>query len=149
MKSRIRRFINNGNLNRVRFWIQLSTFVLFIYGGYFALDFGSSLPIFACPYNEGTAGACFFMPLQHRLGMDPNFLFGFAGMAVLSGLIVFVLWFIFLNKGWCGFVCPFGTLQDWITALRKRMGIRYSTYPPEHFKKLSKIKYIFLLKSIH
>lgn len=144
MKSRLKRFIDNGNLHRVRFWIQLITFVFFIYGGYLALDFGSSLPVFACPYNEGTAGACYFLPLQHQLGMPAQVLAGFAGLSVLIGLITFVLWFIVLNKGWCGFVCPFGTLQDWITALRKRMGIRYSTYPQEHFKKISKIKFIFL-----
>jgi len=136
--------INNINLSRFRFWIQLATFILFMYGGYAAIDLGSRLPIFACPYNEGTPGACYLIPLQHQLAMPAQVLLGAAAISVLTGLVVFLIWFIFLNKAWCGYACPFGTLQDWISALRKSMGIRYSTYKQSYFPKLSKIKYIFL-----
>jgi ferredoxin-type protein NapH len=144
MKRKIKNFINNMNLVRVRFWTQLITFILFIYGGYFAIALGSKLPIFACPYNTKSAGACYMIPLQHQLSMPIQILLGGAGIAVIIGLLTFVLWFIFLNKVWCGYVCPFGTFQDWLTALRKSMGIRYSTYTQHQFEKLSKIKYIFL-----
>ncbi len=44
---------------------------------------------------------------------------GFAGYAFLISLIMFMVWFWVLNKSWCGFVCPLGTMQDWLTALRK------------------------------
>lgn len=144
MKSKIKRIINNMNLKRVRFWTQLLTFILFVYGGYFSIELGSKLPIFACPYNEQSAGACFLIPLQHQLSMPTQILLGGAGIAVIIGLLTFLFWFMFLNKAWCGYACPIGTFQDWITSLRKSMGIRYSTYTDKQFEKLSKIKYIFL-----
>lgn len=133
------------NLQRVRFIIQLFSFILFVYGGYFAIDLGSKLPVFACPYNGEAAGACYLIPLQHQLSMPVQILLGGAGIAVITGLLGFLFWFIFLNKGWCGYVCPFGTIQDWMTYLRKSMGIRYSTYSQGQFEKLSKVKYIFLV----
>ncbi len=144
MLNRLKKTVNNINLIRFRNIIQVLTFVLFIYGGYFAIDFGSKLPIFACPYNDTTAGACYLIPLQHQLSMPTQVLLGGASIAVISGILVFLFWFIFLNKAWCGYVCPFGTLQDWMTKLRKSIGIRYSSYSQNQFEKLSKIKYIFL-----
>ena len=142
--GKIKKLVNNMNLTKVRFTIQLLTFVLFVYGGYFAVNLGSNLPIFACPYNGEAAGACYLIPLQHQLSMPAQVLLGGAGIAVIMGFLTFLFWFIFLNKGWCGYVCPFGTLQDWLTLLRKNMGIRFSTYTQNQFEKLSKIKYIFL-----
>ena len=142
--SKIKQLVNNMNLIKVRFTIQLLTFILFVYGGYFAIDFGSRLPIFACPYNKEAVGACYLIPLQHQLGMPAQILLGGAGIAVITGFLTFLFWFIFLNKAWCGYVCPFGTLQDWLTMLRKNMGIRFSTYTQNQFEKLSKIKYILL-----
>ncbi len=142
--NKIKTMINNMNLIKVRFVIQLLTFILFVYGGYFAIDLGSRLPVFACPFNGEAAGACYLIPLQHQLGMPAQVLLGGAGIAVITGLLIFLFWFIFLNKGWCGYACPFGTLQDWITYLRKSMGIRFSTYSQNQFESLSKVKYIFL-----
>ncbi len=144
MFKKIAKAVNNMNLYRVRFIIQLLTFILFVYGGYFAVSLGSSLPIFACPYNRDSAGACYLVPLQHQFSMPTQILLGGAAFSVIIGFITFLFWFIFLNKGWCGYACPFGTLQDWITSLRKSIGIRYSTYTKNQFEKLSKIKYIFL-----
>ncbi len=65
--SKIKQLVNNMNLVKVRFTIQLLTFILFVYGGYFAIDFGSRLPIFACPYNGEAVGTCYLIPLQHQL----------------------------------------------------------------------------------
>ena len=144
MKSKIKNVINNMNLARVRFWTQLITFVLFVYGGYFSIELGSKLPIFACPYNEQSAGACYMIPLQHQLAMPTQILLGGAGIAFIIGFLTFLFWFIFLNKAWCGYACPIGTFQDWLTMLRKSLGIRYSSYKQNQFEKLSKVKYIFL-----
>lgn len=144
MFRKIKKSIDNVNLNRFRFIIQLLTFILFVYGSYFTMNLGSNLPIFSCPYNEESAGACYLIPLQHQLSMPTQVLLGGAGIGVIVGLLTFIFWFIFLNKAWCGYVCPFGTLQDWITKIRKFFGIRYSTYTETQFEKLSKVKYIFL-----
>lgn len=142
---RLRDAANRIDLNRFRFWFQLSAFALLVYGGYLAIDLGSHLPTFSCGFNqEGRGGVCYLLPLQHQLSRPWPVLFSAASLAILTGFLTFVLWFIALNKGWCGFVCPLGTLQDWISALRRRLGIRYSSYRQGQFEQLSKIKYVLL-----
>ncbi len=141
----LRDAVNHVQFNRFRFWFQFAAFVLFVYGGYISINLGSHMPFFSCGYNqEGRAGVCYLLPLQHQLGQPWPRLFGMAGIAVLTGFLMFALWFIVLNKGWCGFVCPLGTLQDWLTALRRRIGIRYSTYSQGQFAQLTRVKYLLL-----
>ena len=145
MKDRVKKFINNGDLRNVRFWIQLISFILFVYGGYLSINLGSSFPIFACPYNDHTSAICYLISVQHQLSLPLNVLFSPAIISFFIGLITFIAWFMILNKTWCGFVCPFGTLQDWITSLRKKMNIRLSIYTQSQFDELSKLKYVFLI----
>jgi ferredoxin-type protein NapH len=144
-RQALRDAVNQVDFNRFRFWFQLVAFVLFVYGGYLAIDLGTHLPFFSCGYNqEGRAGVCYLLPLQHQLSRSWPLLFSVASLAVLSGFLFFALWFIVLNKGWCGFVCPLGTLQDWISALRRRLGIRYASYSQAQFGQLTRIKYLLL-----
>lgn len=143
--KRLKNAVDRVDLNRFRFWLQLAMFALLVYGGYFAVNLGTHLPMFSCGFNEeGRAGVCYLLPLQHQLSRPWPQLFGFAGISVLTGFGVFFLWFIVLNKGWCGYVCPLGTIQDWITALRRRLGARYSRYTQGQFRQLSRIKYLLL-----
>lgn len=141
----IRAAVNNVQFNRFRFWLQLFFFALLAYGGFWGVELGKELPTFACGYNrEGRGGMCYLMTLQHQMEWPWQKLFSVSGMAVLSGFGIFFLWFIALNKGWCGFVCPVGTIQDWITSLRRYAGIRYSRYSWGQFKGLAPIKYVLL-----
>jgi polyferredoxin len=143
--KRFKDAVDRVDLNRFRFWLQLAMFALLVYGGYLAVNLGSHLPMFSCGFNEeGRAGVCYLLPLQHQLSRPWPQLFGFAGISVLTGFGIFFLWFIVLNKGWCGYVCPLGTIQDWITALRRRLGARYSRYTQGQFRQLSRIKYLLL-----
>lgn len=143
--KRLKDAVDRVDLNRFRFWLQLAMFALLVYGGYLAVNLGSHLPMFSCGFNEeGRAGVCYLLPLQHQLSRPWPQLFGFAGISVLTGFGIFFLWFIVLNKGWCGYVCPLGTIQDWITALRRRLGARYSRYTQGQFRQLSRIKYLLL-----
>lgn len=143
--NRLKASVDTVNFNRFRFWFQAACFALVIYGGYLGIELGNSLPMLSCGYNsEGRIGMCFLMPLQHELAWDSAKLFSLAGLSFLAGFGAFLLWFVALNKGWCGFVCPLGTLQDWITAIRKRMSIRYSRYTEGQFQKLTTVKYILL-----
>lgn len=143
--NKLRQAVNHVDFQRFRFWFQLTAFILIVYGGYLAVDLGNSLPMFSCGYNrEGRAGVCYLLPLQHQLGRPWPVLFSMASMAILTSFALFFLWFIALNKGWCGFICPVGTLQDWLTALRKRLGIRFSLYTEAQFKALSWVKFVLL-----
>ncbi|MEJ2425497.1 MAG: 4Fe-4S binding protein [Candidatus Thiodiazotropha sp.] len=143
--GKIRAAINNVNLKRFRFWLQIGFFALFVYGGYLAINLGNSLPTFSCAFNnDGRGGVCFLMPIQHLMATRWSSLFGYAGLGVLTAFLTFALWFIVLNKGWCGYACPLGTIQDWISSLRTRLGIRSGRYTKPQFRSLSSIKYVLL-----
>ena len=145
-KFSLRRSVNTMNLVRFRFWFQIVAFVLMVYGGYVGLDLGNKLPTFACVYNsEGTGGKCYVGMLQHDLKHPIDMFMGYAGYAFLISLGMFMVWFWVLNKGWCGFVCPLGTMQDWLTSLREKSKIRYSEYSWANRSKIKSIKYILLL----
>ena len=105
--------------------------------------------MFSCGFNrEGRGGVCFLLPMQHLLATRWSALFGWAGIGVLTAFLTFALWFVVLNKGWCGYACPLGTLQDWITSLRIRLGIRHSRYTHTQFRKLSTVKYVLLALTV-
>jgi len=123
--KKIKDFINNADIRKFRFWLQIFFFILFVYGGYFAVNLGNSIPMFSCGYDREVGGMCYFLPLQHQLARPLDVLFSVASISVLIGFITFLLWFIVFNKAWCGYACPLGTMQDWITGLRKKLGIRY------------------------
>jgi ferredoxin-type protein NapH len=142
--SSIRKFLNNSDINRFRFYFQLFAFVLLVYGGYLAINIGDQLPTFACVFDDKRGGSCYLMGFQHQMTFPYARLFSGAGIGILIGLLTFVGFFIIFNKAWCGFACPLGTIQDWLTILRRKMGIYYSTYSEPVFKRLSTIKYILL-----
>ncbi len=142
--KKIKTFINNSNISRFRFYFQIFAFVLFIYGGYLFINIGERLPTFACPYNSGSSGTCYLIGLQHELHTTWSSLLSWRGFGVLTSLVTFLLFFVIFNKAWCGYTCPLGTLQDWITMLRKKTGIRFSKYNDLSFKRLKIIKYVLL-----
>jgi len=144
MKKTEHRKIDRWNVNRFRFWFQILAFGALIYGGYLTLDISSSLPTFSCVFSEGRGGSCYLFPLQHQVNMPWKQYAGPRVLGLLSGLGTFVLFFILFNKAWCGFACPLGTIQDWITRLRVRTGIRPGAYSERTFKRLKGIKYVLL-----
>ena len=144
-KIKIIQYINNSNVSKFRTIIQIAFFLLFVYGGYFFINVGSNLPIFACPYNTGSPGTCYLIVAQHNLHITWDQLFSFRGLGFITGLGSFVLLFIIFNKAWCGYACPLGTFQDWITRLRKLTMTRFANYDELSFKRLSWVKYVFLV----
>lgn len=142
--KKIRDYINNADIRKFRFWLQLFFFIVFVYGAYFSINFGHEIPVFSCGYDRENGGMCYFLPLQHQLARPLDVLFSAASITVLIGFLTFVLWFIVFNKAWCGYACPLGTMQDWLTSFRKKLGIRFSTYNQSQFDKLKKIKYYML-----
>lgn len=143
--TRLRDFINNSNINRFRFWFQAGAFILFVYGGYLFIDLGQSLPTFSCPFNDARAGVCYLFPLQHQFNIPWGSIISWRGFGILTGLLTFLMWLVVFNKAWCGYACPLGTIQDWMTKLRLRFKIAYSNYSEDTFIKLKKIKYILLI----
>jgi ferredoxin-type protein NapH len=143
--SGLRRFLDRADIRRFRFWVQLAAFAVLVYGGYLAINLGQHLPTFACGFNQdGRGGICYFLPLQHQLHITWASLFSWRGVAILTGFLTFVFWLIVLNKAWCGYVCPLGTIQDWITRLRQRLGVRYSAYREATQGRLRWVKFVLL-----
>ncbi len=144
MKNKLRLAINNCNVSRFRFYVQIGCFALLVYGGYLAINIGDQLPTFACVFDQMRGGACYLMGLQHQMATPFKGYLSGRGIGILIGFLTFFLFFIVLNKAWCGFVCPLGTIQDWLSSLRRKFGIRYATYSARTFKGLGSIKYILL-----
>ena len=135
-------------LYRLRFWVQSISFVILTYGGRFGLRLGHFLPCFACPYVGSCSGHCYLMALQGpHWGVQIPFaeIISFWGIRVLGMFAGFFLLLILFSKTWCGWICPFGTLQDWISLLRKKLAIRESQFSWSLREKLKPIKYVFLI----
>ncbi len=143
--DRLRTRIDRMHFSRFRFWVQATCFILVVCGGYFGLHWGRSLPILACGYGGAKRlGMCYLMPLQAALSAPWGRWTEAFALATLSGFLIFCLWFLVLNKTWCGFVCPFGTLPDWISTLRRRLGLRAGRYGEDQFRHLGRVKYVLL-----
>jgi len=133
-------------VSTLRIWVQHLSFAVLMYGGRLGLNLGPALPCFACPYVAGCGGYCYLMGLQGYIG------FGMSAAAVGSSLMLnalgwlalFVLMVSVFGKAWCGWVCPFGLLQDWLTALREKSGARARLLPVKTKKRLASIKYLLL-----
>jgi len=130
-----------------RWLAQHLSFAILMYGGRFGINLGPAVPCFSCPYVAGCGGYCYLMGLQGYIG------FGM-GLAALSGphlltalgwLAVFVLLVALLGKTWCGWICPFGLVQDWLTALRNKLGLRERQLSLRAKSALAPVKYLLLI----
>ena len=143
--NKLKHFMNMADIARFRFWLQIFFFVLLTYGGYLAINVGDQLPTFSCLFEDGRGGSCYLMGFQHQMATPWSRMTTGRGIGILVGLFTFVGFFIVFNKAWCGYVCPVGTIQDWLTMVRQKIGIRDSEYSETIFNRLKKIKYILLL----
>jgi len=135
------------NITNLRAAFQLLFFVVLIYGGRVGLRLGHFLPCFSCPYVSGCAGQCYLMALQNSFwGMEMPLaaIFTSRGLEALLVFTGFLLLTLLLGKIWCGWICPFGTLQDWIAAVRRKLGIRESQWSWVQTDRLKPVKYVFL-----
>jgi ferredoxin-type protein NapH len=139
--------IENAMVERIRLLTQHLSFLFLIYGGRLGVQLGNSVPCFSCPYVSGCAGHCYLMALQRsQVGFQVSFdyLFSQSGLRVLWPFIVFLIFFIPFSKLWCAWICPFCLFQDWITMIRKKMGIRQMVISRRIRENLKMVKYILL-----
>jgi len=130
-------------LTSLRLIVQHLGFIVLMYGGRFGVHLGPALPCFACPYVAGCGGHCYLMGLQGYIGFGLSWsaLFGFDFWRVLGWFLVFAGLVALLGKTWCGWLCPFGLVQDWLSALRRRLGWRESLIAAPTMVRLGWIKY--------
>ena len=135
-------------VERIKLVSQHLSFLLFIYGGRAGIHLGSSIPCLSCPFVSGCAGHCYLMVLQRAtVGFQTPFemIFSTGAVHILWPFVLFLLFFLPLSKLWCAWLCPFCIFQDWITMIRKRLGIRESIWPRKTGKNLQSVKYILLV----
>ena len=77
---------------------------------------------------------------------------GFRWEQFLLEPLIFILWcatavsLLFWGRGpFCGWLCPFGSLQELINQLARRIGIRQFTIPFQWHERLWPIKYVIFL----
>ena len=126
---------------------QYISFIVFMYGGRFGIRLGPAIPCFACPYVRGCGGQCYLMGLQGVFGVGMSFeaMRGAPLVTALGWLLVFIVLVALLGKTWCGWICPFGLIQDWFSFLRRKLGVRERILTEKTKRFLAPIKYILLV----
>ena len=122
------------NLSIVRKLVQLGMFIFLVYGsvvvGYYAADkISNALPALACAYDDQTADYCTLIPFQHQMGHRVGTTIAAGGdvlksfIPFITTLVTFLVFFILLNKAFCGWVCPLGFFQEIVTMIGQKLGL--------------------------
>lgn len=120
-------------LGRIRLGVQLLALLVTVYGGtvlgsYAAQKLSQALPALSCAYNQENGAYCVLIPFQHqmhhrigegiaRLGAVSLEMF----LPLLFTFLGFFAFFVVLNKAFCGWICPLGTIQEVIYKLGRRL----------------------------
>jgi polyferredoxin len=129
------------NLQRIRLGFQHFSFLILMYGGRFGVHLGPAVPCFACPFVPGCGGYCYLMGLQGYIGLGMSALTWPAAWTALGWLAVFAILVAIFGKAWCGWICPFGLIQDWLSMLRKKLGLRERILPASTRGRLAYLRY--------
>ena len=142
---------------KVRCVVQLAFFLLFIYGAYVGLRFPNIIPLWRCPHQNSYSEGCYLLPfhrIQYGYSVYPQENRGmpFPGYIVMWGKAAYLRFFLFLiiavfifNKIWCGWLCPFGTLQDFIYYIKSKFKLKKILFSQRIKYIIRPFKYIFLV----
>jgi polyferredoxin len=125
----------------LRLAVQHAAFLVSTYGGRLGISLGAYVPCLSCPFGYSCSGYCYLLHLQRSLGTLLTPLAWLAGgepgpldwenfRGLWKGLLVFSVLVIILGKSWCGWICPFGLVQDWLSRLRRALRVRESDLGP-------------------
>lgn len=127
---------------KIRWIIMILAFVVFTFGVYI---FGKKLtgyeiPVFACPINrEGTIeGACY------NLSHLKEFFSYSSIIQILKFFAVVLAFIIIFGRMLCGFLCPFGLVQDFIYKIREAFKIKSIRFGEKNTPMMKVIKWGFL-----
>jgi len=122
------------NLSVIRKLVQIAAFALLVYGSslgayHLADKLTHALPALSCAFDHNGSDICTLIPVQHQLGhrLGPVIT---SGGDLLQGLMptlitlgTFLIFFIILNKAFCGWICPLGTFQEFMYMLGQKLGL--------------------------
>lgn len=140
-----------------RFYFQILTFLISVYGAVFigsyaAEKISTALPALSCAYDDLNGAYCSLVPLQHQIDHR-------VGAAIVQAqeitikvfipivftLISFILFFLFLGKAFCAWVCPLGTLQEWLFRIGRYFDFQIKRITPEKLYLVRPIKWLVLI----
>jgi ferredoxin len=144
-------------LGRFRMTMQIVMLFVTVYGGallgsYTVDRISQALPSLACSYDNQTADNCILIVTQHqfhhRVGealthvkdITLNVL-----MPTVISVATFFAFFFFLNKAFCGWVCPMGTVQELLFRIGRRFNRPLNRFKPENVGKVRPVKWFMLL----
>lgn len=144
-------------LTRFRLAVQLFMLWLTVYGssvvGYYAAEkLSGALPALSCAYDQKDSAYCVLIPTQHLLHHR-------IGEAIAQGqqiamqmflpliftIIAFFVLFFVLNKMFCGWICPLGTVQELIYKVGRFFKLNTHRLEQKQTPKTRPIKWFMLL----
>ena len=144
-------------LSRLRLAVQLVMLAITVYGGslvgYYAGEkISNALPALSCAYDKQNGAYCILIPTQHQLHHRVGEAIAQSGHFALNTLIplgftflTFYLFFVFLNKAFCGWVCPLGTVQELLYRLGRVIRRPFHGLSETAAKRLRPVKWAMLL----
>jgi NAD-dependent dihydropyrimidine dehydrogenase PreA subunit len=147
-------------LARFRLAVQVLMLFVTVYGsvvvGHYAADkISNALPALSCAYDQQNGGYCVLVPTQHqvhhRIGeamVRAQQLTFQMVLPLAMTLLTFFAFFFVIGKAFCGWVCPLGTLQEWIGKLGRRFHIgarRFEAGDLGPVQRVRPVKWLLLL----
>jgi len=144
-------------LGRFRFTVQIVMLFVTVYGGallgsYTVDRISQALPSLSCAYDKVTGDHCILIVAQHQLHHRIGEALVKAQEVTLKVFIptlisvaIFFSFFFFLNKAFCGWVCPMGTVQELLFRIGRRLGRPLNRLDPSGVGKVRPVKWLLLL----
>ncbi|GAB6043392.1 4Fe-4S binding protein [Endothiovibrio diazotrophicus] len=144
------------NLSVLRKLVQLASFLLLVYGsvwvGYYTADkLSNAFPVLTCAYDFQNADYCVLIPFQHQLDHRVGGVLAAGGevaralLPTVISLLTFLALFVFLNKAFCGWVCPLGFFQEVVHMVGQKLGLQRSeSLPARLVARLRPVKWLML-----
>ncbi|MBF0400498.1 MAG: 4Fe-4S binding protein [Magnetococcales bacterium] len=145
------------SLSRLRSGVQIILFMVTVYGGlvigpYAADKISTALPALSCTYDQQNGAWCALRPFQHLSSHQVGETMARTGTAdwalfapLLWTLLAFLSFFVVLNKAFCGWVCPLGSVQELLYTIGRRLGMVAHNLPPGWLSGVRSIKWFLLL----
>ena len=127
-------------LRILRFLFQILFFVLLNAGLFQLASLAFPIPVIPVLSSSGAPGVTAisaFDALQYGLSATIPLLLGVA-------IAVFLLSALFVGKGFCAFVCPFGFAQDLVGYLRRPLRVKEFKFSVQTTKTITRFKYYIL-----